>query len=68
MSDDPYRLYFQVPETRIDLRHIKKVCIQTADGKELWFEPNSSVEALMRKLAEALKRAELAERSIEVVK
>jgi len=52
-ADDPYRLYFQLPEKRVDLNRLKMICLQLSDGTELWFEKQSVAAALLKKLSEA---------------
>ena len=60
-ADDPYRLYFQLPEKRVDLNRLKMICLQLSDGTELWFEKQGVAVTLVKKLAATLRRAETAE-------
>ena len=55
---DPYRLYFQLPEERVDLSRLKMVCLQLSDGTELWFEKQGVATALLKKLADTRLQAE----------
>jgi len=62
---DPYRLYFQLPEDRVDLTKLKMVCLQLSDGTELWFEHQRVAVGLLKRLSKALQRADNAESRIK---
>ena len=53
---DPYRLYFQLPEDRVDLTKLKMVCLQLSDGTELWFENQRVAVGLLKRLGRTESR------------